>query len=209
MIQPTGRVSLFGIRFKPSGAFPFLRMPLSEVTERIPNLDCILNGRVANLEEGINLASSFRERIAIAESVLSNLADERSLSDKQSGEYRAFMAVERIAQADGCVSIDELVREVGLSGRHLGRQFLNTVGVGPKLLARIFRFQKVFKALQDQSPSWSSIAYECGYYDQAHLIRDFNEFAGQSPNSYLAQQHDISDCFTKIDPRSDFSNTHG
>src|SRR5215471_9570479 len=50
MIQPTGRVSLFGIRFKPSGAFPFLRMPLSEVTERIPGLDCILNSRAASLE---------------------------------------------------------------------------------------------------------------------------------------------------------------
>src|SRR5882724_10159209 len=81
MIQPTGRVSLFGIRFKPCGAFPFLRMPLVEVSERIPSLDCILNGRAANLEERINLASSFHERISIAESMLLKLIDERAISD--------------------------------------------------------------------------------------------------------------------------------
>jgi len=207
MIQLTGRVSLFGIRFKPCGAFPFLQMPLSEVTERIPDLGSVLNGRAANLEERINLAGSFRERITIAESILLNLINDCAISDRQSGEYRAFQAAERIAQTDGCVPIDELVDTVGLSSRHLGRQFLNIVGIGPKLLARIYRFQKVFKALQDQSPRWSSIAYECGYYDQAHLIRDFNEFAGQNPTGYLARPHEISDCFTKKTLMSDFSNT--
>jgi len=207
MIQPTGRVSLFGIRFKPCGAFPFLRMPLSEITDQIPSLGCILNGRVRNLEERINLAASFRERISIAESVLFDLIDEKVVSDKQSGEYRASLAVERIAQTDGCVSIDTLVDELGLSNRHLGRQFLNTVGIGPKLLARIFRFQKVFKALQQQSGNWSAIAHDCGYYDQAHLIHDFREFSGQSPTGYLIQEHNISDCFTKKDFMSDFSNT--
>ena len=207
MIQPTGHVSLFGIRFKPAGAFPFLRMPLSEITDQIPSLDCILNGHSANLEERINLAATFSERISIAEYVLSNLIDERAGPDKKSGEYRAFLAVERIAQTDGCVSIDALVDELGLSSRHLGRQFLNTVGIGPKLLARIFRFQKVFKALQQQSVNWSAIAHDCGYYDQAHLIHDFREFAGQNPTGYLVQQHDISDCFTRKDFMSDFSNT--
>jgi AraC-like DNA-binding protein len=207
MIQAMGRVSLFGIRFKPCGAFPFLRTPLSELTDQIPSLDCILNGRTANLEERINLASSFRERIMIMESVLSGLMDEKALSDTHSGEHRACMAAERIAETDGCISIDELVNEFGLSSRHLGRQFLNTVGIGPKLLARIFRFQKVFRALSHQTVNWSAIAYDCGYYDQAHLIRDFREFAGQNPTGYLEGEHNISDCFTKKDSMSDFSNT--
>src|SRR6185503_4901844 len=80
----------------------------------------------------------------------------------------------RIVDTAGKVSVDQLASDAGISSRQLERRFLREVGLGPKLLGRIIRFQHVFRAVEQCDATWSAIAVECGYYDQAHLIRDFN-----------------------------------
>ena len=81
------------------------------------------------------------------------------------------------------------------------------IGVGPKLLSRILRFQQVFRAVERVDPEWASIAVDCGYYDQAHLIRDFNQFAGQTPAVLFSQQSALTESFTRKSRTSHFSNT--
>ncbi|HKE58842.1 MAG TPA: helix-turn-helix domain-containing protein, partial [Pyrinomonadaceae bacterium] len=97
----------------------------------------------------------------------------------------------------GVVSLEELVADSGLSGRQLERRFLQEVGLGPKLLARILRFQQVFRAVERNDVQWAPIAVECGYYDQSHLIRDFQQFARQSPAVLFAQQSQLTESFTR------------
>lgn len=110
----------------------------------------------------------------------------------------------------GCrrlISVEQLAQDAGMSARQLERRFLNEVGLGPKLLSRIMRFQQVFRAVESCEGAWAPVAVECGYYDQAHLIRDFNQFAHQTPAVLFSQPSSLTESFTRKDRKSDFYNT--
>jgi transcriptional regulator GlxA family with amidase domain len=102
--------------------------------------------------------------------------------------------------------VDTLASEAGISTRQLRRRFLMEVGVGPKLLCRLLRFQQVFRAVDQNVAEWAGIAFECGYYDQAHLINDFRQFAQQTPAVLLANSSGLTEAFTRKNRVSDFSN---
>jgi AraC-like DNA-binding protein len=88
----------------------------------------------------------------------------------------------------------------------LERRFLQDVGVSPKVLCRILRFQQVFRVVE-ADPTWANVAVECGYYDQAHLIRDFRQFAEKTPTALFDSQSALTEAFTRKNRTSDFSNT--
>src|SRR5262249_39065483 len=100
-------------------------------------------------------------------------------------------AVSQILSSGGVIETSELAFRMGLSTRQLQRKFKTEVGIGPKLLARIQRFQRVFWALES-SRNWVHVAFQCGYYDQAHLIRDFRDFSGAAPAALLAPDTDLA-----------------
>jgi AraC-like DNA-binding protein len=74
---------------------------------------------------------------------------------------------------------------MGISTRQLQRRFRAAVGIAPKVFCRIQRFQQVVRAMDNPSHDWTAIATGAGYYDQAHLIRDFRQFAGKTPSALL------------------------
>jgi AraC-like DNA-binding protein len=87
------------------------------------------------------------------------------------------------------VPIGTLAGELGWSRRHLAAQFREQVGLPPKLLARILRFDRVIALLRHADPErWAEVAYDCGYYDQAHFNRDFRRFADSTPTAFLASR---------------------
>ena len=79
-----------------------------------------------------------------------------------------------------------LAAELGWSRRHLAARFRDEVGVSPKALARLLRFERALELLGTRT--LADIAYECGYYDQAHFNRDFRAFAGATPGELLARR---------------------
>ncbi len=184
-IAPTGRVQLFGIRFRPSGAFPFLRLPLHELTDQILDAAEIWRDFVNELEERLHNARSFAGKIRQAETVLL-----RRL--QLEGDRAVEALVDRIIATEGCRSVTMLAQDIGLSKRQLERRFQISVGLSPKLLARIIRFQKIFKAIEETPHGWSNVALSCGYFDQAHLIHDFKAFSGQNPSAFLLEQTQMS-----------------
>ena len=104
---------------------------------------------------------------------------------------------------------DQLANDAGISSRQLERRFLREIGLGPKLLGRIIRFQQVFRAVERCDAAWATVAIECGYYDQAHLIRDFHQFARQTPGVLFGHQSALTESFTRKARTSDFYNTIG
>ena len=84
--------------------------------------------------------------------------------------------------------IASLAERIGRSRRHLATRFREQVGLPPKTVARIFRFRRALELLGSGS-GFADVAYECGYFDQAHLNRDFRQFAGTSPGE-LARRLD-------------------
>jgi transcriptional regulator GlxA family with amidase domain len=111
-------------------------------------------------------------------------------------------AVESIEDSHGTIALEQLATTLGCSSRHLQRLFSARVGISPKLLARIRRFQRVFSAWRDDPRSLSRVAAECGYFDQPHLIRDFRDFAGQAPAAFLANQPEFTRLFLPTRPEA-------
>lgn len=95
---------------------------------------------------------------------------------------------------DGAQAIGALTRETGWSPKRLSAAFRASVGVPPKSVARLLRFERVIARLQrPDACRWAARALDSGYYDQSHLVRDFTEFAGCTPTAYLRERLTIGD----------------
>jgi AraC-like DNA-binding protein len=164
LIRSRGRASIIGVRFHPHGAKQVLKTPMDKLTDSVATLSDL------SLRRSIDELDAIRSWIASTEPAGSELISE---------------AVSRITRVDGNVDVGRLAADLGISLRQLQRNFLTQIGITPKLFARIRRFQKVFQAIEHGSSSWVDTAIECGYYDQAHLIRDFRELAGETPTALL------------------------
>jgi AraC-like DNA-binding protein len=86
-------------------------------------------------------------------------------------------------------TISDVTGQIGLSPRRFIQIFSDEVGLTPKLFCRVLRFQEVLRLIgKAQQVGWTNIALTCGYFDQAHLIRDFQAFSGLNPTAYLTQR---------------------
>lgn len=201
LISPTGLVELVGIRFHPGGTLPFFRVPMQELTDKVTELGSLSSSVEKELLDRTTDLLAMEQRVEAIESVLTGYV----IRCKHDSWLVALSA--RVVKSGGLVSIDQLASDAGISGRQLERRFLREVGIGPKLLSRILRFQQVFRAVERCDGAWAPVAVECGYYDQAHLIRDFNQFAQQTPAVLFAEQTALAEAFTRKLRTSDFSNT--
>ena len=201
LIMPTGVVQLIGIRFQPGGTIPFFRQPMHELTNRVVPLDQLGAAFERELIARVLDKPSLPEKIAALEQWLGE-----RIHDCKFDSW-LLPLTSRIVGWGGRVSVDELASAAGVSGRQLERRFLRDVGLGPKQLCRILRFQQVFRVVEQVNACWSAVAVDCGYYDQAHLIRDFREFAGQTPAVLLAQPNSLTESFSRKNRTSHFSNT--
>jgi transcriptional regulator GlxA family with amidase domain len=190
-----------GIRFQPGGTRPCLVFPASEKNDHVVVLGSLSRSFERELLQACAYVFSMNGRVAEVDRYLV----ERLSSSSHDSHLPALAAT--IIDRRGIVSIDDLASDAGISNRQLERRFLYEVGLGPKLLARIVRFQQVFRAVDQSDPSWAEVAVECGYYDQAHLIRDFHQFAQQTPAVLFAGQSLLTESFTRKTRMSHFSNT--
>jgi transcriptional regulator GlxA family with amidase domain len=93
--------------------------------------------------------------------------------------------LDSILRSGGATRVADLASQSRISRRHLERIFLRSVGIGPKLFSRIVRFQHLLRAPYND---WAMLAADSGYFDQAHLIRDFRQFTGQTPAAWHQKQ---------------------
>lgn len=201
LISPTGPVQLLGIRFHPGGTLPFLRLPLHEITDQVVDLGGLSSKLELELLGATSQSASLTKKVAAVAAFLTN-----QLLNSKDNSWLMMLAA-RVVDSGGLLSVDQLANDAGISSRQLERRFLREVGLGPKLLGRIIRFQQVFRAVEQCNSAWAEVAIECGYYDQAHLIRDFNQFARQTPAVLFSNQSAFTEWFTRKARKSDFYNT--
>ncbi|HSM77787.1 MAG TPA: helix-turn-helix domain-containing protein, partial [Bryobacteraceae bacterium] len=98
-------------------------------------------------------------------------------------------ALDQFSGAERIRTVSEVSDQIGLSARRFIEVFRSEVGLTPKLFCRIRRFQKLIHSLGAGSRvNWANAALECGYFDQAHFIHDFQAFSGLTPSVYLSQR---------------------
>jgi AraC-like DNA-binding protein len=112
---------------------------------------------------------------------------ERGIAERAGMSTRAHF-VQRAAQKLTSAAVSDVAVDLGVSERHLRRVFRDTVGVSPKTFARVARFRRALRAARQRDhASWASIAADSGYYDQAHLIREFHQIANDTPEGLLGE----------------------
>jgi AraC-like DNA-binding protein len=198
VVQPTGRVEILGVRFHPHGFYRFIRQAIDEFTDKI--LDCVdVWGRsIRLLEERIREAPGPTQQIAILETFLLGLIEGHKSPGKT---YQCIGTAVQLVQASaGLQPVERIAQAVGMSARHLERQFKSIVGLSPKSFERIVRFQHALKLVQNGGVQGAGIAIDCGYYDQAHFIRDFKRFTGHPPSAYSAEAHHMAQFFSRGEP---------
>ncbi len=202
LVAPTGRVQMLGIRFVPGGSLPFLAPPALEFADRITPLDDLAGDLARELRLYLDGESFDRPMLTRIESALA-----RRASGHRGAEPALRSALHDFIANQGGFTVDELAGSLDITPRQLQRRFRNEIGIGPKLLSRILRFQHVFRAVESNAPDWTEVAIEAGYFDQAHLIRDFHQFAGQTPALLFKDLSQITERFTRKYRMSHFSNT--
>jgi AraC-like DNA-binding protein len=169
-----------GVSFKPGGAFPFLRLPLSELHNQVVSLDAIWGSAAAELRERLYAATKVQARFALCEQFLL-----KCLREAPRGLNAVQYAIREITRRHGVVSIRTLSDDMGISQKHLITQFNQLVGAPPKAMARLSRFAHMLDSIHPlQPPEWTQVAHQFDYYDQSHFNRDFEMFTGHSPTDY-------------------------
>jgi AraC-like DNA-binding protein len=166
--------------FRPGKAYRFFPAPMNELSDKVAGLS-ILWKEAAWLEEKVAGATNDEDRVRIVQDILL----QKLLKLKRDDSHVAF-CLWQVNNAQGLLSVRELSEKANISSRQLGRRFNDSVGLSPKEFTRISRFIHSLKQLKKfPSQSLTSLAYNSGYYDQSHFIRDFKDYAGVTPGELL------------------------
>lgn len=184
LVEHDGEQQGVEVHVTPIGAHMLFGLPMHELTNRVVELDDVLGAGADELIGRLWDAPGWDARFAFLDAAFA-----ARLADARGPQPGIIWAWQRLNATHGRVGVGALAEELGWSHRRLIARFRESVGLPPKTLARILRFDRVAERLrQTEAPRLAEVAYDCGYYDQAHLNRDFREFAGTTPGAYLAQR---------------------
>ncbi len=181
-IGSTGESECIQIDFTPLGACAFLGMPLSELANRLAPVDEVLGPAISRLRDELGATDDWSVRFALVERFLLARCTHAPSS-------LVTAAWRRIVQAGPCLRVDQLAADLEVSRKHLSRRFQHEIGLRPKTVARILRFQRSLAMARSSGlpPNWADIAAANGYADQAHMTRDFRSLAGAPPQILIGR----------------------
>jgi AraC-like DNA-binding protein len=171
--------SCIELRLTPVAAHRILGLPMHELANTSVPLELLVNG-AGELNDRMRDTESWPERFALVESLLC-----RRLADSQASREIEWSWHE-LRRTAGRAPIGVLAGELGWSHRRLIARFREQVGLAPKAVARVMRFDHAVRELRSPGRGLAEIAFDCGYFDQAHLNRDFRALAGTTPTAFRA-----------------------
>lgn len=189
VLAPDGKAGVAAIRLRPAASRTLLGFSLQEVSGRFVDLELIFPS-VRRLRERLADAPDDGERVRALEGWLTAMAC-------PAPRRRVEAVVGTILRTGGRASIDSLIARAGTSQRQLERQFREDVGLTPKTFSRIVRLQAALRRVRQGSPL-TDVALACGFYDQAHMTRDFRELASMSPGVWQTHAGDLAPLFVPL-----------
>jgi AraC-like DNA-binding protein len=180
-IDPSESTEVIGILFRPGTARAFFPVAAHE----LHNTDIALNelnpGDADRLLDDLCSAKGEQQQFHVVERYLN-----WKLTKAAPIRPALWYAVEQLSREDAVSSIRRIQLDTGLSHTRFIQLFRENVGLTPKLFYRVRRFRTMLDRIEKGAPvNWAALASDCGYFDQAHLIRDFRTFAGMTPLDYI------------------------
>lgn len=203
-VFPQGKIRLITIVFKPFGAKPFFDFPIFEIQNNIIPIKDINNKEWLDLENRLGDCVDNKSIVSCLENNLLKKLEKNTLFNSYSSinNERIMLAINRIDDSKGTINIKDLSSLACLSDKQFNRIFADYVGMNPKNFLRIIRYQSVLLKLQNsnikatKAVDFLDLVYDCGYYDQSHLINNFKEFTGYTPKEYIKLFSPCSEYFS-------------
>ena len=180
LIDPLQHASIIGVHFMPGGAFPFFGAPADELADTHLDLETLWGRAATELRERLCTAATVVQRFSLLEDALIS-----RLLPPPARHGAVSIALGMFEQMSEGAKVRDVACRVGLSQRRFIQVFAAEVGLTPKLYRRVRRFQQARELVRSfEVLDWARVAVNCGYFDQPHLIRDFQEFSGLTPADY-------------------------
>ena len=178
---------ILGVQFRPGGVFPFLALPANELHNKIVSLDILWGQAALDLREQLLTARTREIRFQVLEQFL--LAQLARFAQSRTIHPTVTYALQEFRDTSYSQNVKTVIEQIGISQTRFIQVFREAVGLTPKQYCRVQRFQEVLRILEGGAlMGWTELALNCGYYDQAHFIHDFQAFAGLTPGAYRARQ---------------------
>jgi AraC-like DNA-binding protein len=174
-----GRSHGIHVDIAPPAAHELLRFPLHELAEHQMPLEDVLDEPF--LAERLHEEETWEARFRLLDDVLA-----KRFRDAAPASPEIAWAWRRLVASHGAVRIGDLACELGWSRKRMVANFREEIGLPPKRVARLLRFECARALAADSTrPDWAWIAREAGYYDQSHLINDFRVVTGRTPETFF------------------------
>jgi AraC-like DNA-binding protein len=184
LISHDGHQHGIQLHLTPLGARVLFGMPAGELASTVVDLGTLLGPVAGELVERLRAARTWTDRFLELDSVLARIVKQR---DGPAPEVEWVWR--RLTASHGRVEVTTLAGEVGWSRRHLGERFRREFGLTPKVAGRVMRFEVAHRLLRTpQRPGLADVAARAGFYDQAHLHREWRDLAGCTPSQWLAEE---------------------
>jgi AraC-like DNA-binding protein len=180
LTEHDGRSDGMQVDLSPYAARVLFRVPMDSLAGRIVPLEDLLGRRAALLVEQLQETPDWAGRFAVLDATLAGW-----LTETRPPQPAVSWAFEQLRATHGRVRVAQLAEELGWSRKRLVAGFREHVGLTPKAVARVLRFERAVRLAEETDLSWLEIALRCGYYDQAHLIREFRAISGCTPGTFF------------------------
>jgi AraC-like DNA-binding protein len=197
IITHDGRGSGIQIALSPLGARALLGLPAGELAGTDIDATDVLGRFASELRERVAAAPDWPARFRVVDDLLIRRADPSALPPPE-----VMHAWQRLCASGGNVALSGLAREIGWSGRYLSRRFGVDIGLAPKVAARVARFDRARRLLIEHAGEYrlAALAADCGYFDQAHLTREFSALAGVPPARWWSEEFRNVQAFEELAP---------
>jgi AraC-like DNA-binding protein len=192
-IKSRGTHSMLGIKFLPHSAGFFLNDEIGAFNNRVFDLCDILGHAVKILHAQLLETAETSKRITLVENFLiRRLARTEKLSCRINKVANILIGIKNNSEEN---NICHIASTHGITPRYLHKLIYQHTGLSPKSFTKITRFQKSLKLIGKNERPLTSIAYDCGYFDQSHFIRDFKSFTSVTPSAYLEKTFPVNQVF--------------
>jgi AraC-like DNA-binding protein len=187
LLDTASLIFTMGVNFRPGGALPFLTLPALELRDQTVALENLWGVEVDDMRGQLLDAPTPAARFHILERFL---LVRLSRSRVAHPAIAAALAAMRATPVPPTVAA--IAEQIGLSQTRFTQVFREAIGLAPKQYLRVRRFQRALRLLDSGSArNWGDVVVGCGYFDQAHLVHDFQALAGLTPSTYLAMRGDF------------------
>jgi AraC-like DNA-binding protein len=182
-IDSFGAASCIQVNFAPPSAHRFFGLPMHELADRMIALDDIYGREAVILRDRLGEEPDWERRFDLIEAFV-----EPRLAAAHRSASAVAWAYGELLRTDGTIRIEAIAAKLEWSRKHLVEKFRVEIGLGPKTVGRMARFNRALRLARLRSGGgWAGIAAQCGYADQAHLVREFREFADETPAAWAAR----------------------